>query len=130
MRFNWSSNALAEGMRCFSQQEFFAAHEHWETVWLTCEEPHKSFLQALIQVASAFHHHQRNNFPGTASLLKRALRKLEAVPACFEQVDVTELRLAIRDWLRALESPAPGRAFPSYPTIKIADLSNETQKPD
>ena len=129
MMLNWNSGALGEGLRCFSRQEFFAAHEHWETVWLKCAEPQKSFLQALIQVASAFHHYQQNNLQGTASLLKRALRKLETFPAQFEQVDVAGLRSLIANWMRALESSSPEASL-SYPKIKIADCFDGAQKAD
>ncbi len=40
------------------------------------EEPEKTFLQGLIQVAAAFHHFQRGNCAGTISLLRSALRRL------------------------------------------------------
>jgi predicted metal-dependent hydrolase len=129
MSLNWNNGALADGLRCFSHQEFFAAHEHWEAVWLQSEEPQKSFLQALIQVASAFHHHQRNNFSGTASLLRRAQQKLDSFPAFFEQVDVAGLRSSIADWLCALESSS-SKVFPTYSRINIADCGNETQNAD
>jgi hypothetical protein len=43
--FDWSCGALAEGLTCYRRAEFFLAHEHWESVWLTLEEPEKSSLQ-------------------------------------------------------------------------------------
>ena len=49
---DWNSGALAEGIRCYRDCEFFLAHEHWESVWLRLEEPEKSFLQALIQTTA------------------------------------------------------------------------------
>jgi hypothetical protein len=103
MRLDWNLGALADGLRCYRSQEFFLAHEHWESVWLKCQEPEKSFLQALIQMAAAFHHLQRNNSSGTASLLKSALRRLEPYPAIFEGVDVAPLREELGAWLRMLE---------------------------
>ena len=56
-----TSRELAEGLGCYQREAFFATHEHWELVWLETEEPEKSFVQALIQVAAAFHHWQRGN---------------------------------------------------------------------
>ena len=61
MPLDWSCGALAEGLQCYESGEFFLAHEHWEGVWLNCEEPEKTFLQALIQITAAFHHLQRKN---------------------------------------------------------------------
>lgn len=123
MELDWNSGALAQGLKCFSRQEFFGAHEHWEIVWLKCAEPQKSFLQALIQVASAFHHHQRNNLRGAASLLRRALHKLEHFPAHFEQIDVAELRSELSEWMRALETSH--KVFSLYPRIRVIDRKDE-----
>jgi predicted metal-dependent hydrolase len=107
MKFDWTEGALAEGLRRYESGEFFAAHEAWENVWLGSQEPEKTFLQGLIQVAAAFHHLQRNNPRGTALLLQAALRRLERYPACFGGVSVTLLCNDIRERLQALEAHGP-----------------------
>jgi predicted metal-dependent hydrolase len=99
MPFDWTQGALAEGLRCYCNQEFFNAHEHWEGVWLKCDEPDKTFLQALIQITAAFHHLHRGNPVGTASLLTTALRRLDGYPAEYGGVAVEQLRASIRAWL-------------------------------
>ena len=124
MKFDWNLGALAHGLRCYRSQEFFLAHEHWESVWLNCQEPEKSFLQALIQMAAAFHHLQRNNSRGAASLLNAALRRLEPYPALFQSVEVTLLREEVVAWLRILEvhdSPI----HPPFPQIRLESAPNE-----
>jgi predicted metal-dependent hydrolase len=114
MPFDWTEGALAEGIRCYCNQKFFDAHEHWEAVWLKCDEPEKTFLQALIQITAAFHHLQRGNPAGTASLLRAALRRLESFPAEYGGVAVEQLRASLRVWLDALsvESHPPPIPFP------------------
>lgn len=108
MTLDWSAGALAEGLRCYQNSEFFEAHEHWESTWLGCEEPEKTFLQALIQIAAAFHHLQRENRTGAASLLRRSLRKLEAYPAEYGGLRVEVLRESLRAWIISLErDPSP-----------------------
>jgi predicted metal-dependent hydrolase len=107
MEFDWTQGALAEGLRRYHAEEFFRAHEAWESVWLKSQEPDKMFLQALIQVTAAFHHLQRNNPRGTAQLLQAALGRLERYPACFGGISVTLLCHDIREWLQALETGAP-----------------------
>jgi predicted metal-dependent hydrolase len=122
MKLDWNLGALANGLRCYRSQEFFLAHEHWESVWLNCQEPEKSFLQALIQMAAAFHHLQRNNSHGATSLLKAALRKLETYPPLFESVEVTSLREEIGAWLEVLEAPSSA-IHPPLPQIRLTSLS-------
>jgi uncharacterized protein len=114
MQLDWTSGGLAEGMRCFREEEFFAAHEHWESVWLRLPEPEKTFLQGLIQVAAAFHHFQRGNLSGAMSLLQRALQRLERYPASFGGIGVSALCEEIREWLQAFKAgkTMPGLAFP------------------
>ena len=114
MALDWSSGALAEGLRCYGDEEFFNAHEHWEEVWLACKEPEKTFLQALIQVAAAFHHLQRGNLLGTRSLLQAAARRLERFGPEFGGVALEPLRRSLSVWLEALETAdhAPRISFP------------------
>jgi uncharacterized protein len=118
MKLDWNLGALADGLRCYRNQEFFLAHEHWESVWLKCQEPEKSFLQALIQMAAAFHHLQRNNSQGAASLLKAARQKLETSPALFESVEVTSLCKEVEAWLEVLEAPSSA-THPPFPQIRL-----------
>ena len=100
---NWKEGALADGLACYGRAEFFEAHEHWEVVWLKLEEPEKSFLQALIQVSSAFHHLKRGNRRGAVSLLRKALRRLDVCPAHFGGIAVLPLRVEIGAWLQGIE---------------------------
>jgi uncharacterized protein len=117
MTFDWSTGALAEGLRCYRNGDFFDAHEHWEGVWLKCPEPEKTFLQALIQITAAFHHLQRGNPTGTRSLLHRALDRLEIYPSEFGGVAVRPLRASVRLWLAALDGEDLMPRLP-FPTIR------------
>jgi predicted metal-dependent hydrolase len=103
-QFDWEHGGLAEGLACYRRREFFLAHEHWEGVWLGCAEPEKTFLQALIQIAAAFHHLTRGNRVGAASLLRRARRKLEPYPDEFGGVSLADVRESVRKRLCAIEN--------------------------
>ena len=120
MKLDWTDGDLAEGLRCYRAEKFFAAHEHWEAVWLRLPEPEKAFLQALIQVAAAFHHFQRANLDGATSLLRRALLRLRSYPPSFGGIAVTSLCQEIPDWLQAFEArrTTANRAFPSINLVQ------------
>ena len=51
----------------------------------------RNFYQGLIQVAAAFVHLQRNEYPGTVKLLNEGLRKLRSYPAVTLGVQLTPL---------------------------------------
>lgn len=110
---DWTQSSLAEGLRCYRAGRFFEAHEHWESVWLKCQDPEKKFLQALIQITVALHHLQRNNRIGAARLLTAALRKLELYDEEFAGIRVAELRESVRAWILTIErGDAPEMASP------------------
>jgi predicted metal-dependent hydrolase len=90
---------------------------------MNSEEPEKSFLQALIQLASAFHHLQNNNSQGAVSLLMKAQLRLELCPALFEGVEVTLLRAEVSTWLQLLKlQDVPVSS--TFPQIRLINLSN------
>jgi predicted metal-dependent hydrolase len=118
MTFDWTTGPLAEGLHCYRTQQFFEAHEHWESVWLTLNEPEKSFLQALVQISAAFHHLRRGNRIGAISLLTRSLRRLDRCPSPYCSIDTKQLREQVRQWISALEGQ--GAEFPtSFPAFQI-----------
>jgi uncharacterized protein len=112
MPLDWTTGSLAEGLRCYRAEQFFEAHEHWESVWLACVEPEKRFLQALIQVTAAFHHLQRGNRAGAVSLLEAAMLRLDSYPADFGGLNVASIQESLRAWLDALSA---GEAAPQIP---------------
>ncbi len=115
---DWESGALAEGLRCYRNAEFWIAHEHWESVWLRLEEPEKSFLQALIQTTAALHHVQTGNMRGAVSLLAKTLRRFENCPEAFGGIDLAPLREEAGAWLLALQCGAGARPA-AFPQIRI-----------
>jgi predicted metal-dependent hydrolase len=112
MTFDWTQGPLAQGLRHYNAREFFAAHEAWESVWLTTPQPEKTFLQGLIQVTVAFHHLQRSNPLGATRLLTAALHKLEPYPPNFATLNVPLLRDDIRDRLQTLATAPPATQLP------------------
>ena len=106
MQFDWSHGDLFEGRRCYHAGSFFEAHEHWEAVWLAAQDPEKTFLQGLIQVAAALHHFQGGSYAGAISLLRSALRRLDPYPEHFAGIKVASFRVDVRAWLEALETGA------------------------
>ena len=80
-------NPLEQGIVQFNAHEFWHAHESWEQLWLPAENPHKQFLQGLIQLAAAYHHVQRGTFSGGVRLFDAALRRLEPFPPAYAGID-------------------------------------------
>lgn len=98
------------GVALFNAEEYFAAHEVWEELWLAEVEPERTFLQGLIQTAAAFHHFSCENFSGAGSLLASAAVKLRRSAAHHRGIAVESLLAEIIWWARMLgEGNIPGR---------------------
>ena len=104
MPWDWTTGELAAGLNCYRKEEFFDAHEHWENIWRQSHGPEKPFLQALIQLAGALHHHRRKNPRGAQALLRAAMRRLEPYPERYGGVLLAPLRQELAAWLQALEA--------------------------
>lgn len=89
---------------CFNQGRFYEAHDVLEDLWLERRrEPEGDFYKALIQLAGAFVHLQKNRLHPAAALLRRAAQHLGRYPAEMEGIRVSDLLSLIGDWADRLE---------------------------
>ena len=116
---NHETELFARGVALFNTRYFFEAHEAWEEIWLHTAPPEKTFLQGLIQVTAAFHHHSRENLRGTKSLLRAGLLKLDDFPPHHRGLHLEKLRKVARRWLDALDR-GETVSWPALPRITPA----------
>ena len=77
------SELLRLGADLYNAGHYWHAHEAWEEVWLEAARDLRHFYQGLIQVAAAFVHVTRNEYPGGVKLLQAGIDKLERYqPEC------------------------------------------------
>jgi uncharacterized protein len=109
-----SSERYLEGVRLFNGAKFFEAHEALEDVWRAAPDLNKKFVQGLIQVAVALHHHSKGNIVGAKSLLGRAARNLALYPKSFGGINVAALLCELSTWQRYLKD---GSSVPPLPKL-------------
>jgi uncharacterized protein len=115
---------FAHGIELFNTGKFFEAHEAWEGLWLVVSGEEKTFLQGMIQVAAAFHHHGRQNLAGTESLLAAGLAKLTDLPGIFQGIDLAKLRRDAKAWSESRGENRESEAG-KYPQIESAPRTNQ-----
>jgi predicted metal-dependent hydrolase len=104
---------MGDGQRSFNDGDFYAAHEHWEAVWLATTGGERPWLQALIQLATGLHHLQRQRADLCRGLVDKALAKLRDAPPTLDGLDLARLQRDARALVAAIdrgETPDP-RAF-------------------
>jgi len=111
----------------FNRGYYFESHETLEDLWMVTPWPERQFFQGIIQLAAAFVHFVRGEYPGTIKLLDAAMEKLrEFAPALFG-VDVARLVAESersRDALAALgEGGFRGWDEAGVPVIRLQDAA-------
>ena len=62
----------------FNRRWYFESHETLEDLWMVTPLPERQFFQGIIQLAAAFVHFARGEYPGIFKLLDAAEEKVEA----------------------------------------------------
>ena len=110
-----------EGIDHFNKQDFYSAHDAWESLWLERFGEEKDFLQGLILCAVALHHYGRKNLNGARSRYRLAMEKLEKYPASFWDVDLRNFVRRMNGAMhRALtEAVPPPLDLKTVPALKL-----------
>ena len=89
---------------CFNHQRFYEAHDVLEDLWLERRQaPEGDFYKALIQLAGAFVHLQKNRLEPAAALLRRARSYLRRYSTEEGGIAVEEVMDLAGWWLAELE---------------------------
>jgi hypothetical protein len=121
---------------CFNNAQYYEAHDVLEHLWLKCDDQNRSFYQALIQIAGAFVHfqkqalfpnhptHGRRSAPGKR-LLALASRRMSDFPEQHLGVHVGGLRALCSEWVMLADlATVPLRAFKA-PVLEVPSLDAE-----
>lgn len=93
---------------CFNRQEFFAAHDVLEGLWLEDRRgPDGAFYKGLIQVAGAFVHLQKSRPQPAASLLRTARANLSKYAPAHRGLNVAGTIALVDDFLGRLAVAGP-----------------------
>ncbi len=75
------------GILFFNARDFFEAHEVWESLWLECAGPERSFYQGLIQAAVGLFHFTNGNLRGARKLYRTSRAYMEPFPVRYLGMD-------------------------------------------
>jgi predicted metal-dependent hydrolase len=100
------------GVLFFNRQDFFEAHEAWESIWLAEAGPEKKFYQALIQAAVALYHFGNGNVRGARKLYHSSRNYMEAYGSPYLGLDTASFwRQMERCFAALLASEEPDRSI-------------------
>ena len=94
-----------EGVRCYNRRRFYEAHEFLEDVWHEWGPPHKTFLQALIQMAVACLHLEMKNVRGATTMSGRVIGMLRELPDAMWGLEVRKIGRSAEEFFAPLHDP-------------------------
>lgn len=88
----------------FNCQKFYEAHDVLESLWLQERDgPDNNFYKALIQLAGAFVHLQKDRLKPAAALFRLSRSYLESYPNEHQGLDLNGVIGLIDHWVASLE---------------------------
>ena len=105
---------MADGRAAFNRGEYYEAHEFWEAVWDELDDPERSWVQGMIQIATGLHKLLGGRADVCLRLLGSGLGKLTGAPDVLWGVAAGTLRADAEAVVAALTA---GRAAPALRPI-------------
>ncbi len=100
---------LQQGVQQFQQSEFYACHDTLEALWIEAQEPDKTFLQGILQVAVGCYHLTQQNWRGAVILLGEGIRRLSDYQPEYGGIDVAHFVNTSYDYLEWLQGEGAER---------------------
>jgi uncharacterized protein len=80
------------GLELFNQGEYFEAHEALELAWREETGPVRELYRGILQIAVAYYHILRGNYPGAVKMFQRSRTWLNPFPDRCQGVDLAQFR--------------------------------------
>ena len=115
---------LRKGIDLFNDGRFFESHEILEGFYQDTEDPHRPFLEGLIQLAVAFRMFKEfGELKGPVRMIYQALIRFENYQTAFLQIRVSELSANMEAWAKAAEAASTAPMPQPIPKIPLQRFS-------
>lgn len=96
-------NQIDEGIKLFNEQDFFAAHDFFENLWMNAESKDKLFFQGMVQISVGGYHLLNKNYKGSLSQYKKGTAKLRKYVPHYKGIELENLLQKINNVITNLE---------------------------
>jgi hypothetical protein len=93
-----------DGIALFNRGEFFEAHEALEEIWRDEKSEIRDLYRGILQIAVAYLHITRGNYPGAVKVYGRSQKWLEKYPDICQGVNVKRLLADAKIVMEALQA--------------------------
>jgi uncharacterized protein len=83
---------VLRGLELFNQGAYFEAHEDLELAWREEPGPVRELYRGILQIAVAYYHILRQNYPGAVKMFQRSRTWLAPFPDHCRGIDLAQFR--------------------------------------
>ncbi len=94
---------IEEGVNLFNDQDFFAAHDFFENLWIHADKKDRLFFQGMVQISVGGYHLLNENFRGAYSQFSKGTAKLKNYAPHYKGVELRFLIQKIEKIISKLE---------------------------
>lgn len=80
------------GLEFFNAGDYFEAHEELELAWRDERGPVRELYRGVLQIAVAYYHILRGNYPGAVKMFVKSRVWLGPFPDCCRGIDLRQFR--------------------------------------
>jgi len=81
-------NEIEEGVNLFNEQDFFAAHDFFENLWINADNNDRLFYQGMVQISVGGYHLLNENYRGAHSQFSKGTTKLKNFVPAYKGVEL------------------------------------------
>lgn len=93
--------AIARAIEMFNEEKYWSAHEALEGVWKLARGKERDTLNGIILVAAAFVHDEKDEPEICISILRRALRKLDASSGTYHGINLDRFAAKVANMINS-----------------------------
>ena len=110
-RITWpqklTPTSARQGLRLFNRQEFYAAHEYFETAWRETPAPERELYRAFLQIAGGFYRLEQEDLSAARKFFTHAQGWLAILPESLCGVDIAQLQSDLASLLSDIDQRQP-----------------------
>jgi hypothetical protein len=108
------------GLKEFNEGKFYDCHETLEQCWQEqgllpeeMQDPHRQWVQGVIQIAVGYHHLERDNVKGALKLFLRGFARIKKFPLITYPLDLGPFEAIVQSTIEQLEALSEPDSLPN-----------------
>lgn len=105
---------VIQGMVKFMDQEYYDAHEYFETAWRETPDSSREFYRALLHISGGFFRLTQDRPQAARKFFLHAIKWLETFPCPYQGFDTAEIKRLLFEMIEEIKSESGNSTLLEY----------------